>query len=118
MYVWALVIGAFVVISGYAAWYKWRIRSGIKRAPESLPPANQLSRRMTQRTSLALQRSSAFPDGGLAPIIDATVPPLRDGRDPIGAEPSGVADAFEDPITWAAGADSTVVGWSILESAL
>ena len=115
MHVLALVVVVLLAAS-YIIWFTWKLRSGVRRAMQDLPPANQLSWRFKRNNALVRRISSSAEIEQAAPIIDATF------SDPDNSsatkKQSGTRAELKDPVTWAAAADGAVAGWSILESAL
>lgn len=103
------------LVSGYCVWFIWKLRSGVSRAMQNLPPANQLSWRFRRDSALIRSISSSAEIEQAAPTIDAT---FSSDDSSVTREPNGVRAVLNDPVTWAAAADGAVAGWSILESAL
>jgi F0F1-type ATP synthase membrane subunit b/b' len=113
----SMLVAVLALFVGYCFWRLWRLRRGAKRLMPELPPPNQLSWRHSRTSALALRENTR----STSPEI---LPPLSQPAE-IGAgssQKAGKPDFFSalatDPLTWAAGADGAIAGWSIMESAL
>lgn len=116
MYAWALVgIGSLLAV--HAIWWTWKLRAESTKAMQDLPPANQLSWRLSRNTALARSTPSTSDiEKRTALTIEATMSPSPDGA--TADHKIEVPAVIKDPLTWAAAADGGIAGWSILESAL
>jgi uncharacterized protein YcfJ len=108
-----IVLACLIVV--YCTWLVWKLRSGVKRIMPGLPPQNQLSWKVARKSALVGRVIEGRPITCALPAPDGWSGSATETGDED-PEPSFFTEVANDPVTWAAVADSVVAGGAILES--